>query len=303
MNITVCGAAGYVGKHLSDYLEKLGHSVLRWTRERGDLMRPGCAVEAVADADIVFNLAASVGGIGYVSGHRVPCLLSSVINTNLLQACAARGGIVRYFFASSSCVYPENSFGIAQTEDSAYPANPTTEYGWEKLFSERMCAAFSAEQNLPTTVARFHGIFGPGDIRPEGRDHVIVALCRKVIAAKLSGCHEIAIWGDGTQTRSFLHVDDCVEGICRLTFEGVPGPVNLASNESVSVNELVSMLEEIAAVKLTRFYSPAAPVGCQHKTANIAALRRALKWEPTRTLKVGLEDVYRDLWDRLIQTR
>lgn len=297
MKITVCGSSGYVGRHLVKYLETRGHDVLRWTRDHGDLMNPAAAIAAAEDAEMVFNLAASVGGIGYVSQERSKCLLSSVINANLLQACAAYG-VNNYFFASSSCVYPENSFGIASTECAAYPANPTTDYGWEKLFSERLCAAFSAERKLPTTVARFHGIYGPGDVRPDGRDHVIAALAKKVVDAKFSGRHEIAIWGDGSQTRSFLFIDDCIEGIWRLASKGVPGPVNLANSECVSVNEIVTILEDIAGVKLTRFYSTTAPVGCQHKTSNNALLRKSLDWEPMTPLRAGLEDVYRDLYDR-----
>lgn len=302
MKITVAGANGYIGKCLSNFLEAKGHTVTRWSRARGDLMNPACAIAACEDAEMVFNLAASVGGIGYVSQERTKCLLSSVINTNLLQACASYG-VNNYFFASSSCVYPENSFGISLTEDAAYPANPTTDYGWEKLFSERMCAAFDAERKLPTTVARLHGVYGPHDDRPEGRDHVITALARKVVDAKLSGRHEISIWGDGTQTRSFLFINDCVEGIWRLASNGVAGPVNLANSECVSVNDIVSMLEDIAAVKLTRFYSSTAPIGCQHKVSNNALLRKTLNWEPMSPLKQGLEIVYNALWNRAILTR
>jgi nucleoside-diphosphate-sugar epimerase len=298
MKITVCGAGGYVGRRLSDYLENKGHEVTRWVREQGDLMLPECASAACEGAEMVFNLAANVGGIGFVSKEKASCLLSSVINSNLLQACV-KHKVARYFFASSSCVYPSN---LTETpEEAAYPADPSTEYGWEKLFSERLCQAFSSDYNLPTTVARLHGVYGPGDVRQPGRDHVIAALCKKVISAKLSGVHEISIWGDGEQTRSFLFIDDCVEGIWRLASQGISGPVNLANSQQVSVNDLVTLIEEISGVRLQRFYSTNAPIGCKHKVSSNAQLRQLLHWEPSTLLRVGLEATYNDFWDRSLK--
>jgi len=300
MRITVAGGTGYIGSRLTKFLREKGHEVLAVSRKFVDLKNPASAHMVCDGADMVFNLAANVGGIGFVSKSRTDCLLSSLINTNLLTA-SVDCGVKRYFFASSSCIYPDSAYGAALIESDAYPASPAVDYGWEKLFSERMCSAFSAEKNLPTTVARLHGVYGPGDIRPEGRDHVVTALCRKVIAAKLSGSNEIAIWGDGTQTRSFIFIDDVIEGIWKLALQGVPGPINLANSEIVSVNDIVNMLEDIAGVKPTRFYSVDAPVGCKHKIANVAALRKAINWEPMTTIRSGLEIVYRELWDQTIQ--
>jgi GDP-D-mannose 3',5'-epimerase len=309
--IVVAGASGFVGRAFVEFLVKRGHKNIRtvsrsgnlWTtlsveHRQGDLRDEGFARSVCRDADMVFNLAAQVGGITYIEKNNSECLLSSLINTNLLRACEANKAI-RYFFASSSCVYPD---GGAMAEGAALPANPATGYGWEKIFSERMCLAFDAEGRVPCTIARFHTLYGPGDDRPEGREHVIEALCKKVIAAKLSGIHEINIWGNGDQTRSFLYVDDCVEGMYKLACSGIRGPLNLSSPESATVNQLVDYIEEIAAVKLERFYNKSAPTGVKHKMTDNTALRAALGWEPSTPLKVGLDRTYRDLWDRAVCT-
>jgi nucleoside-diphosphate-sugar epimerase len=305
----VAGASGFVGRAFIEFLVKRGHkNIVAVCRKAppltetlrdvqfvlGDLRDPAVAMEACRDADMVYNLAAQVGGIGFIGKHNVECLLSSLINTNLLLACEEHKAI-RYFFASSSCVYPD---GGSMRETSALPANPGTGYGWEKIFSEQMCLAFDAERRVPCSIARFHTLYGPGDIRPAGREHVIEALCKKVIAAKLSGIHEISIWGDGNQTRSFLYVDDCVEGMYKLACSGVTGPVNLSSSESATVNQLVDYIEEIAAVKLERFYNKSAPTGIQHKMTENTLLRSSLAWEPMTPLKTGLQRTYNDLWER-----
>lgn len=307
----VCGASGFVGRTFLKFLVSRGHkNLLAVCRKAppipedlrdiqfllGDLRDPRIARAACQDAEMVFNLAAQVGGIGYIGKNNVECLLSSLINTNLLVACEANK-VPRYFFASSSCVYPD---GGAMREDNALPANPGTGYGWEKIFSEQMCLAFDKEQRVPCTIARFHTLYGPGDNRPTGREHVIEALCKKVIAAKLSGIPEINIWGDGNQTRSFLYVDDCVEGMYKLANAGVRGPVNLSGADSATVNQLVEYLEEIAAVKLTRFYNKEAPVGIQHKMTDNTLLRKSLAWEPMTPLKTGLERTYNYLWEQAV---
>jgi len=296
--IVVAGGSGFVGRAFVDFLTKRGHKDVRAvSRATGfDLRDPVMAKLACEGAETVFNLAAQVGGIGYIGKHDVDCLLSSLINTNLLRACEEHK-VTRYFFASSSCVYPD---GGVMAEKNALPANPGTGYGWEKIFSEQMCLAFDKEKRVPCSIARFHTLYGPGDVRPGGREHVIEALCKKVIAAKLSGIHEISIWGDGTQTRSFLYIDDCVEGIYKLACSGVTGPVNLSGAESATVNQLVDMLEEISAIKLERFYNKSAPSGNTHKTTENTALRAALAWEPMTPLRTGLERTYRDLWDRAV---
>jgi len=305
--IVVCGANGYVGRRLVSFLVERGHeNVLAVSRPGAKLFGPGvkffgadlrnqsaCEV-AVQDARWVFNLAASVGGISFVQTHGAECLANVVINTQLVEA-SKNSGVQRYFFASSSCVYPD---GINRplVESDAYPAQPMGGYGMEKLFSEQLCQAFA----LPTTIARYHGIYGPGDVRAVGSDHVVTALARKVVQAKISGVHEIAIWGDGEQTRSLLYIDDCVEGTYRLMQRGVPGPVNLAHPDSVSVNVIVDVLEDCAGVKLKRFYSEDAPVGRRYKTSDNRLLRESLNWEPETKLRDGLNAVYRELWDKAV---
>jgi nucleoside-diphosphate-sugar epimerase len=316
--IVVCGAGGFVGRNLVRDLYERGYddvlavvsprtnigsipyyNQVSWAKV--DLMNYDACVRELEGAKWVFNLAAKVGGIDYIQKHKASCMLSSVINSNLLRA-SREHRVSRYFFSSSSCVYPD---GVSVLKESdAYPANPIAGYGWEKLFSEQMCLAFQEEFEVPVSIARYHGLYGPGDVREEDKDHVIAALCRKVAEAKLSGKHEITIWGDGNQTRSFLFVDDCTEGSLMLVAHGVTGPVNLANSECVSINAIVTMLEDIAAVKLTRFYSTGASVGRKHKCSDNTLLRESLKgWEPSTSIRDGLEKTYRDCWDRALKTK
>jgi GDP-D-mannose 3', 5'-epimerase len=308
--IVVCGAGGVVGRALVDRLIQEGHTDIRavsrrWTNFAGvenvqaNLWNFADCERIMQGAKWVFNLAAKVGGIGYIQNHKADCMLSSLINTNLLMA-AKDVGISRYFFSSSSCVYPSRIEVVKESD--AYPADPIDGYGWEKLFSERMCLAFSDDYGIPVTIARYHGLYGPGDVRDDaGKDHVIAAMCHKVVEAKLSGRNEINIWGDGSQTRSFLFIDDCVEGTLELCWNGVTGPVNLANSEPVSVNRIVDLLEEISGVKLTRFYSALAAVGRQHKCSDNQLLRTVLRgWEPATPIREGLEKTYRFFWDRAI---
>lgn len=313
--IVVCGAGGFVGRKLVEYLYHKGYSdvlaiisprssfgPITWANQvswvKVDLMDYEACRRELEGATWVFNLAAKVGGIDYIQKHKASCMLSSVINTNLLRA-AHEHKASRYFFASSSCVYPAGSAVLRESD--AYPANPIAGYGWEKLFSEQMCLAFQEEFGLPVSIARYHGLYGPEDVREEAKDHVIAALCRKVAEAKLSGCNAISIWGDGTQTRSFLYSDDCVEGTVLMMANGVTGPVNMANGECVSINDLVTMLEEIAAIKLERFYSSEASTGRIHKCSDNTLIRETLGWEPRTPLKVGLARTYRACWDRLLK--
>lgn len=312
--IVVCGAGGFIGGKMVEFLVRKGYTNIRAVSRKpvSQWLKPNYAVEncsldlrtagdcffALEGAKIVYNFAASVGGIGYIGAHNTDCMLSSLINTHLLCE-AKRNQVMRYFFASSSCVYPDSESALRESD--AYPAQPTTEYGWEKLFSERMCLNFERDCGVPVTIARLHTLYGPGDVRPPGRDHVVAALCRKVAEAKLAGKNEINIWGDGTQTRSLLYIDDCIEGIYRLVNRGVRGPVNLANSEVISVNQLVFLLEEIAGIQLMKFYSPNAPVGCPHKFSDNGQLRRELSWEPMTSIRDGLAATYRDTYDRLLK--
>jgi len=304
MRATVAGATGFVGRALVKHLREHGSYVRPVSRSLGfDLRNPDEAYLATDDVDHVFNLAAQVGGIGFIEANDADCIFSSVINANLLRACAASRNPPRYFYASSSCVYPGGPYPMQ--EQQALPAMPHTGYGWDKIFSEQMCWAFEKDKNVPVVVARFHTLYGPGDSRPTGREHVIEALCKKFVVAKLSGTREIEIWGDGTQTRSFLYIDDCVEGILRMA--DVRGYVrhlpalNLAHPKPYSVNEIVDLLEEISGIHPLRHYQANAPTGILHKTSDNAALRAALNWEPPTLLPYGLEKTYRDLFDRALR--
>lgn len=324
--VVVCGAGGFVGGKLVEFLLGKGYKEIRavsfrpvekWLKRfdgvenlQLDLRDRAACRRAVAGASWVYNLAAKVGGIDYIGKNKTECMLSSLINTHLLQEITfgENSWVKGYFFASSACIY-----GASRVEDGkVIPLKETDQpvpsdgYGIEKLFSERMCANFLEEHNIPVRIGRFHTIYGPGDdIKgSEGKDHAPSALCRKVIQAKLSGRHEIAIWGDGEQTRDFLYVDDAVEGAYRLMGSGCNAtPVNIGSPEIVTINQMVSMLEEIAGVNLTRFYSSNAPEGVRHRGSDNTKLKSILKWEPTTTLREGLSALYRDLWFKVMNER
>jgi GDP-D-mannose 3',5'-epimerase len=304
--VVVCGGNGYVGRRLVNFLGQKGFEVLAVGRRfpacpnrpnvyiaEGDLLDPAFCRGVVRGAKWVYNLAANVGGIGFIGGHKADCLSSAAINLNLLNA-AKKENLAGYFFASSSCVYPGLKEGFRLPE--TITLDPLPGYGEEKVFSERVCRAFHEDYGIPVRIARYHTIYGPGDNRP-GREHVTEALCKKVIRAKLYNTPDIAVWGNGTQTRSFLYIDDCVEGTFRLMHSQCASPMNLAHAQSASVEQVIQSLEEIAAIKLERFYNLNGPIGCQHKVADISACREVLKWEPQVDLKTGLARMYRDYYD------
>lgn len=304
--IVVCGAGGYVGRKLVEDLVRKGytnvvavfhrptHSPIAGAKhELADLLDIRDARRVVHDADLVYNLAARVGGIEFISKNKGECMTSAAININLLRSLSP--DVMGYFFASSSCVYP--SLERPLTEHDIFPAY-LSGYGLEKYFSEQTALAFAKEKLTPVRIARLHTVYGPGDFRGGINDHFPTALTEKVIQAKRSGIPEIRIWGDGSQTRSLLYIDDAVEGIQKIMNRGASGPFNLASSEKVSVNGLVTLLEEIAAVKLTRFYSLDASTGCQHKTSDNTALRENLSWEPMTSTRDGMERLYRSCWEK-----
>lgn len=309
--IVVCGAGGYVGSRLVEDLVRKGYTNVlgvsrnpKYETPRGarsifaDLLDITDARRAVQDADYVYNLAANVGGIEFISTNKADCMASAAININLLRSLSP--DVKGYFFSSSSCLYPSLPRPLA--ENDVFPAY-LSGYGLEKYFSEQTALAYSKEKGIPVRIARFHTVYGPGDIRGGTRDHFPSALTLKVIAAKLSGEHAIKIWGDGSQTRSLLYIDDAVKGIQKLMNRGVVGPVNLASSEPVSVNGLVTMLEDIAAIKLRRFYSLDASTGCQHKTSDNTLLREHLSWEPMTSTRDGMERLYRSCWEHSVCTK
>ncbi len=267
-----------------------------------DLSLADACDEALAGATIVYNLAADMGGMGFIEANKARCMLSVLINTHLLQS-ARRHGVERYFFSSSACVYAADKQltpDIAPLKESdAYPAEPEDGYGWEKLFSERMCRHFTEDFGLTTRVARYHNVYGPHGTWTGGREKAPAAICRKVAEAKISGDHEIEIWGDGEQTRSFMYIDDCVEGTRKIMDSDIDVPINLGSSEMVTINGLVDIVEEIAGIKVTRRYDLDAPKGVRGRNSDNTMILERLGWEPSITLRDGLEQTYRWIYDQV----
>ncbi|MBI3192269.1 MAG: NAD-dependent epimerase/dehydratase family protein, partial [Pedosphaera parvula] len=260
--------------------------------------------ETVSGTDIVDNLAADMGGMGFIENNKALCMLSVLINTHLLEA-AREFGVGRYFYASSACVYAAgkqtDTANPGLKEEDAYPAMPENGYGWEKLFSERMCRHFREDFGVSTRVARFHNVYGPWGTYDGGREKAPAAICRKVAQAVLSGSADIEIWGDGEQTRSFMYIDDCMEGIQRILFSDILEPINLGSSEMVSINQLVDLVEDIAGVRLTRRYNLGAPKGVRGRNSDNTRIRQLLGWEPSISLRDGLEETYRWIFDEIAQ--
>jgi len=308
--IIVAGAGGFIGGHLTGELVKKGHMVRaidikplnEWYQVYPQVenlildlrLRDNC-YRAVNGFNEVFNLAADMGGMGFIENNKAACMISVLINTHLLIA-SRDCGIERFFYASSACVYngekqtdPDNP-GLRESD--AYPALAEDGYGWEKLFSERMCRHFSEDFGLVTRVARFHNVYGPHGTYDGGREKAPAAICRKVIQAGITGNKEIEIWGDGLQTRSFMYIDDCIKGIQNIMYSSVNEPLNLGSSEMVSINKLVDLVEEIAGYKLNRTYNLNAPKGVRGRNSENTLIRKYLGWEPSIPLSAGLRKTY-----------
>jgi len=308
--IVVAGAGGFIGGHLVKELIIKGNKVRavdikplnEWYQVSDDAdnlvldlrLKENCFL-AVNGYNEVFNLAADMGGMGFIENNKAACMISVLINTHLLMA-AKECGLDRFFYASSACVYN----GEKQTdpanpglkESDAYPALAEDGYGWEKLFSERMCRHFSEDFGLVTRVARFHNVYGPHGTYDGGREKAPAAMCRKVINAQLTGNKEIVIWGDGHQTRSFMFIDDCIKGIQDIMYSNIREPLNLGSSEMVSINQLVDIVEEIAGYKMERKYDPGAPKGVRGRNSENTLIKKYLGWEPSIPLKKGMKKTY-----------
>jgi nucleoside-diphosphate-sugar epimerase len=319
-NVLVTGAGGFIGGHLVSHLLRQGSQVRavdlkpldHWYQafpdadnRQLDLRERDACFQAVEGSTAVYNLAADMGGMGFIETHKARCMLSVLINTHLLLAAQERG-VERYFFASSACVYAAHKQTSPQVtalqESDAYPALPEDGYGWEKLFGERMCRHFAEDFGLATRVARYHNVYGPQGTFQGGREKAPAAICRKVIEAKLSGHHEIEIWGDGEQTRSFLYIEDCLTGTQLIMESEIAEPLNLGSSQLVSINRLVDIAEEIAGVRLRRRYNPSAPQGVRGRNSDNRLIRERLGWEPKIPLEVGLERTYRWIYDQMMAT-
>ena len=254
--------------------------------------------------DHVFNLAADMGGMGFIELNKALCMLTVLINTHLLMA-ARKFAVQRFFFSSSACVYngdkQRDPNVTALKEEDAYPALPEDGYGWEKLFSERMCRHFREDFGVGTRIGRYHNVYGPSGTYDGGREKAPAAVCRKVIAAKLSGKHEIEIWGSGDQTRSFMFIDDCVKGTQMLLESDFVEPINIGSSELVSINQLVDIVEDIAGVKLTRSYNLGAPKGVNGRNSDNSLIQKTFGWEPSTRLRDGMEITYRWIHDEMVK--
>jgi GDP-D-mannose 3',5'-epimerase len=319
--VVVCGAGGFIGGWLVRDLLRKGYTDIRavdvkdfdgWYQRDDsaanlvlDLKDLDACREAVAGAAYVYNLAADMGGMGFIESHKAECMLSVLINTHLLMA-SREQGVERYFFASSACVYnadkQRDSDVTALREEDAYPAMPEDGYGWEKLFSERMCRHFREDFGLETRMARFHNVYGPFGTYDGGREKAPAAICRKVIEAERSGKHTIEIWGDGEQTRSFMYIDDCLVGIQAIMESDITDPINLGSSELVSINGLVDLVEEIAGIELERHYDLDAPKGVRGRNSDNALIMELLGWEPGIALRDGLARTFDWIGSEMVET-
>jgi nucleoside-diphosphate-sugar epimerase len=307
----VCGAGGFIGGHLVRSLQANGVNVIRavdvkplddWYQSADgvenlvlDLKDKENCNQAAKGADLVFQLAADMGGMGFIENNKALCMLSVLTNTHMLMA-AREAGVQRFFYSSSACVYngdkQKSPEVVPLKEEDAYPALPEDGYGWEKLFSERMCRHFEEDFGLQCRVARYHNVYGPLGTWTGGREKAPAAICRKVLEAKMSGKHEIEIWGDGKQTRSFMYIDDCTRGTQDIMASEIHEPINLGSSELVTINQLVDMVEEIAGVKLQRRYKLDAPKGVNGRNSDNTKIVEYLGWEPSIRLKDGLSRTY-----------
>lgn len=311
----VAGAGGFIGGHLVADLLRQGLSVravdqkplAEWYQAHVDadnrvldLAQLDACREATYDTEFVYNLAADMGGMGFIETNKAACMLSVLTSTHMLIA-ARDSGVQGFFYSSSACVYAADkqvrSDAVALAEEDAYPAMPEDGYGWEKLFSERMARHFQEDFGLSTRVARYHNVYGPEGTWTGGREKAPAAICRKVAEASLTGSHEIEIWGDGQQARSFMYIDDCVYGT-QLIMKGPHSePVNLGSTELVSIDELVTLVESIAGVTLHRRYNLDAPKGVRGRNSDNTLITRLHGWEPSIPLRDGLERTYTWIYD------
>jgi GDP-D-mannose 3', 5'-epimerase len=320
-SVLVTGAGGFIGGHLVARLREQGVEHIRgvdrvplhqWHQRfedvdnrSADLQELAACQSACEGVDVVYNLAADMGGMGFIENNKALCMLSVLISTHMLEA-ARQAGVQRFFYSSSACVYAAGKQESPEVEPlreaDAYPAMPEDGYGWEKLFSERMARHYFEDFGLETRVARYHNVYGPDGTYDGGREKAPAAICRKVAAAVLDGSEEIEIWGDGKQTRSFTYIDDCVEGTLRLTASDVREPLNVGSEQLVTINELVDMVEEIAGISLKRNYNLSAPQGVRGRNSDNALIEERLGWAPSVSLQNGLLHTYRWIFNQMSES-
>jgi nucleoside-diphosphate-sugar epimerase len=306
----VCGAGGFIGGHLAQSLKNVGHDVIcadskpyeYWfqfnesnTNFSLDLKEYENCLKVSDGVDYIYNMACNMGGMGFIENNKAECMLSVLINTNLLRACLVNK-IKKYFFSSSACVYnasKQNTIFIpGLKEEDAYPADPEDGYGWEKLFSERMCRHFTEDFGLETRVARYHNVYGPLGTYDGGREKAPAALCRKIIEAKLNKKTSIDVWGDGEQTRSFMFIKDCIIGTKKLFESSERIVLNIGSEEQVSINQMIELIEEISNYKVNKNYQLDKPKGVRGRSSNNDLIKKKIAWDTTVTLKEGLKETY-----------
>ena len=316
--ILIAGAGGFIGGELVDFFRKNSNCKIRavdrkptseWYQRFDDvenlcldLQKEDNCYSVARNTKEIYNLAADMGGMGFIEHNKALCMLSVLTNTNLLLA-AKDNKTERFFFSSSACVYngdkQKDPNIISLKEEDAYPALAEDGYGWEKLFSERMCRHFYEDFGLETRVARYHNVYGPFGTWDGGREKAPAAICRKVIKAKITGNHEIEIWGDGDQTRSFMYIDDCIKGSTMLMESDFRDPINIGSSEKVTINQLVDIAEKIAGIKLKRKYKLDAPKGVNGRNSNNTLILNKFNWEPSITLEIGLEKTYKWVYNQM----
>jgi GDP-D-mannose 3', 5'-epimerase len=316
VSVLVAGAGGFIGGQLVRDLEERGIAVRAVDRKPFedwyyrssaaenlicDLKEMEACSKATSGVQQVYNLAADMGGMGFIEHNKALCMLSVLINTHLLLA-SRDNGVARFFFSSSACIYP--AYRQKQTdiealkESDAYPAMAEDGYGWEKIFSERMCRHFREDFGMATRIGRYHNVYGPYGTWDGGREKAPAAISRKVATAIITGQHEIEIWGDGEQTRSFMYIDDCLKGTQLLMHSDFVEPLNIGSDEMVSINELVDIVEKIAGVRLKRTYKLDAPTGVRGRNSDNTLIRQVLGWVPSTKLADGMEKTYRWVYDQ-----
>ncbi len=316
-HVVIGGGGGFIGGHLAADLLRQGYANIRcvdikpfdeWHQVHDgvenlqlDLSEKGNCDEACEGADEVYQLAADMGGMGFIELNKAKCMLSVLITTHMLMAARDRG-VKRFFYSSSACVYAQDKQTsediVALKEADAYPADAEDGYGWEKLFTERMCRHFREDFGLETRVARYHNVYGPDGSWEGGREKAPAALCRKVIHAKAIGDHDMEVWGDGKQTRSFMYIDDCVKGTQMLLHGDVTEPLNVGSNELVTINQLTDIVEEIAGIKLNRHYNLDAPKGVNGRNSDNTKIKEHFDWEPSIRLRDGMARTYAWIHDQ-----
>ena len=307
----ICGAGGFIGGHLVKSLSDENHEIVcadvkpleSWFQIFDsnknfslDLKEYENCLEVTKGVDFIYNMACNMGGMGFIENNKAECMLSVLINTNLLRACLVNK-VKRYFFSSSACVYngskQNKNFIPGLKEEDAYPAEPEDGYGWEKLFSERMCRHFTEDFGLITRVVRYHNVYGPLGTFDGGREKAPAALCRKIIKAKIEKKNIIDVWGDGEQTRSFLYVDDCIKGTKKVFESNFSDVFNIGSEEQVSINQMINIIEDIAKYKVKKNYQLDKPKGVRGRSSNNDLVRAKLGWDSEISLKSGLEITYK----------